>query len=140
MILLVDLTIHCLRPWKGTNKVEGILIDLPKSGWIHLNPNEFANIKMLGLFISRNAYFSKEPNFLSNGLSLLDSPKYFREYFLSNFCGMNIVVLKMHDSQLKKFKGIQVELLFLIFLGSITSFKVQTNLFLLLFIVRISKT
>ncbi|XP_059455266.1 disease resistance protein RPV1-like [Corylus avellana] len=98
---------HVLQENTGTNEVEGILIDLPKSSRIHLSPNAFENMKMLRLLINRNAYFSEEPNFLSNGLRLLDWPKYSGESFPSNFCGTNIVVLKMHDSQLKKLEGVQ---------------------------------
>jgi hypothetical protein len=124
-----------------TNKVEGILIDLPKPDLIHLSPKAFKKMKMLKIFINRNAHFFEEPSFLSNELRLLDWHKYPGKSLPSNFCGKNLVVLRMRDSHLKEFEGVQVELLFLVFLplaNYVVNF-FQTNLFPL-FIDRISKT
>ncbi|XP_059455293.1 disease resistance protein RPV1-like [Corylus avellana] len=91
----------------GTNKVEGILIHLPKPGLIHLSPNTFKKMKKLRMFENRNACFSEEPNFLSNELRLLDWYKYPGESLPSNFCGKNLVVLRMRHSQLKDLEGVQ---------------------------------
>jgi hypothetical protein len=116
------------------------LIDLPKPDLIRLRPKAFKKMKRLRIFINRNARFSEEPNFLSNELRLLDWHKYPGESLPSNFCGKNLVVLRMPQSQLKGLEGVQVELLFLIFLplGSVVNF-FQTNLFPL-FLDRISQT
>jgi len=92
------------------------LIDLPKPDMIHLSSKVFMKMKMLRLFISRNARFSEDPNFLSNELRLLDWSKYPGESLPSNFRGENLVVLRMHNSHLKGLEGVQVELLFLIFI------------------------
>jgi len=108
------------------------LIDLPKQDLIHLSSKAFKKMKRLRLLISRNARFSEEPNFLSNELRLLDWPEYPGESFPSNFCGKNLVELSMPHSHLKTLEGVQVELLFLIFLSSsyVVNF-FRTNLFLI---------
>jgi hypothetical protein len=115
------------------------LIDLPKPDLIHLSPKAFKKMQRLGMFINHNARFSEEPNFLFKELRLLDWHKYLGESLPYNFCGKNLV-LSMSQSQLKGLEGVQVELLFLIFLplGSAVNF-FQTNLFPL-FLDRISKT
>ncbi|XP_062157899.1 disease resistance protein RPV1-like [Alnus glutinosa] len=91
----------------GTNKVEGILIDLPKPDLIHLSSKAFKNMTRLKIFINRNAHFFEEPNFLSKEIRLLDWNNYSGEFLPSNLCGKNLVVLIMHQSQLKELKGIQ---------------------------------
>jgi hypothetical protein len=118
------------------------LIHLPKPDLIHLSPKAFKNMTRLKMFINRNAHFSKEPNFLSNELRLLDWPNYPGESLPSNFCGKNLVVLTMPRSQLKELEGVQVQLLFLIFLPLEYVVNIcQTNLFIYFFFLdRISKT
>jgi hypothetical protein len=87
----------------------------------------------LKMFINRDACFSKEPNCLSNELRFLDWRNYPGESLPTKFCGKNLVVLKMPLSQLKTLEGVQVKLLFLIFLPLgyvvITSFKLIYFLF-----------
>jgi hypothetical protein len=92
------------------------LIDLPKEDLIHLNFKALKTMKRLRLFISRSARFSEELNFLSNELRLLDWPEYPEESFPSNFCGKNLIYLRMPRSRLMELEGVQVELLLLIFL------------------------
>jgi hypothetical protein len=110
------------------------LIDLPKPDLIHLSPGAFKNMTRLKIFINHNARFSKKPNCLSNGLRLLDWLDYPGESLPTKFCGKNLVVLKMPLSQLKTLEGVQVKLLFLIFLPLdyvvITSFKLIYFLFI----------
>ncbi|XP_059455260.1 disease resistance protein Roq1-like [Corylus avellana] len=91
----------------GTNKVEGLLIDLPEVDLIHLSSKAFKKMKMLRLFISHNAHFYEEPDFLSNELRLLDWSEYSRESLPSNFRGKNLVVLRMSHSHLKKLEGVE---------------------------------
>jgi hypothetical protein len=116
------------------------LIDLPKPDLIHLSPEAFKNMARLKMFINRNARFSGEPKFFSNELRLLDWTNYPGESLPSNLCRKNLVVLIMPQSQLKELEGIQVKLLFLIFLplDYVVNF-FQTNLFPF-FLDRISKT
>jgi hypothetical protein len=83
------------------------LIDFPVPDLIHLSPKAFKKMKRLRMFINRNAHFSEEPNFLSNELRLLDWPEYPGESLPSNFCGKNLVVLRMPYSHLKDWKGVR---------------------------------
>jgi hypothetical protein len=83
------------------------LIDLPESNpMVHLSPKAFEKMRRFRLFISRNACFFEEPSFFSNELKLLDWSEYSGESFPSNFCGRNLVVLKMHHSSLKRLEGV----------------------------------
>jgi hypothetical protein len=65
-------------------------------------------MKRLKIFINSNARFPEEPSFLSNELRLLDWPNYPGESLPSNFCGKNLLVLRMPHSQLKDLEGVQV--------------------------------
>ncbi|XP_059455272.1 disease resistance protein RPV1-like [Corylus avellana] len=98
---------HVLEGNTGTNKVEGILIDLPKQDLIRLSPEAFEKMKMLRMLINRGAHFFEEPNFLSNELRLLDWPEYYGESLPSNFCGQNLSVLRMPYSHLKELEAVQ---------------------------------
>ena len=97
---------------QGTKQVKGILIDLPERGMIHLRFKAFKKMKGLRLFISRNAQFSEEPNFLSDELRVIDWIDYPGEYFPSNFRGKNLVILRMAHSRIKLLDGVQVKFLF----------------------------
>lgn len=104
---------------------------MPKQDLIHLSSKAFKKMKRLRLLISHNARFSEEPTFLSNELRLLNWPEYPGESFPSNFCGKNLVELSMPRSHLKTLEGVEVKLLFLMFLPSsyVVNF-FRTNLFL----------
>jgi hypothetical protein len=84
-------------------------------------------MEMLKMFINSNACFSKEPNFFSNELRVLDWPNYPGESLPSNFCGKNLVVLAVPHSRLKELDGVQVELLFLIFFSFRLCYKFLSN-------------
>jgi hypothetical protein len=106
------------------------LIDLPEPDLIHLSPKAFENMTRLKMFINRNAFFSEEPNFFSIELRLLDWQNYPGKSLPFNLRGNDIVCLIMPQSQLKELEGVQVKLLFLIFLPLdyvVNLF--QTNLF-----------
>ncbi|XP_059455281.1 disease resistance protein RPV1-like [Corylus avellana] len=99
---------HVLEGDMGTNKVEGILIDLPKlSQPIDLSPTAFEKMTSLRLFICRDACLSGEPNFLSNQLRLIDWEGYPGEYFPPNFRGKYLVILGMAHSRIKILDGVQ---------------------------------
>ncbi|XP_059454810.1 disease resistance protein Roq1-like [Corylus avellana] len=99
----LNYTLSC----QGTNKVEGILLNLPKPDLIHLSPKAFKKMKGLRLFISRNAHFSEEPNFLSSELRIIDWVEYPGESFPSSFRGKNLVILRMAHSRIKILEGVQ---------------------------------
>ncbi|PON53616.1 NB-ARC domain containing protein, partial [Trema orientale] len=62
---------------KGTEKIEGIKIDLPEPDTVPLDPNAFRKMQNLRLLIVRNANISgSHLDFLSNELRLLDWPGY----------------------------------------------------------------
>ncbi|KAG6672753.1 hypothetical protein I3842_16G074900 [Carya illinoinensis] len=82
---------HVFKETKGTNKIQGILIEFPKQDLIYLNPETFSTMRRLRVFINRNARFSREPNYLSNDHS-----------FSQKFHGKKLVVLKMDDCFIKE--------------------------------------
>ncbi|KAM4088365.1 hypothetical protein ACJW30_07G064700 [Castanea mollissima] len=92
---------HVLEENKGTNKIEGIVVDLPKREMIHLTSKNCMKMKRLRLFINRNALFSGGPNYLSNELRLLEWPEYPLQYLPSNFHGKRLVVLNMRNNLFK---------------------------------------
>jgi len=94
----------------------------------------------LKMFLNRNARFSKEPKFFSTELRLLEWPNYPGKSLPFNLWGNDLVCLRMPRSQLKELEGVQVKLLFLIFLplDYVVNF-FQTNFFPF-FLDRISKT
>ena len=113
-ICMLNYSLSC----QGTNKVEGILIDLPDPDLIiQLSPKSFKKMKRLRLFINRNACFSEEPEFLPNELRLLDWPKYSGESLPSNFCGQNLGVLRMPYSHIKELKESRQNYYYLILLS-----------------------
>ncbi|XP_059450980.1 TMV resistance protein N-like [Corylus avellana] len=91
----------------GTNKVEGILINLPEEEVIRLSPKVFKKMKRLRIFINNNARIFEKPTFLSNELRVLYWPKYPGEFLPSTFCGKNIVILSMPHSHLNELEGVQ---------------------------------
>ncbi|KAG7941893.1 hypothetical protein I3843_16G071000 [Carya illinoinensis] len=127
---------HVLEQNKGTNKIEGMLIDLPEEDLIHLSPGAFEKMKMLRVLINRNALFSEPPSYFSNELRVLNFSNYHGTSFPPNFNGKNLVHLRMTDCKIKslgnKFKNFQ-NLKFLIlsrcdFLKRIPGISVLPNL------------
>ncbi|KAG6625598.1 hypothetical protein CIPAW_16G108800 [Carya illinoinensis] len=103
---------YVLEQNKGTNNIEGILIDLrPKEDLIHLSPGAFEKMPNLRVLINRNALFSKLPNYFSDKLRVLDFYNYHGTSLPSNFNGKNLVDLRMTMCKLKslgnKFKNFQ---------------------------------
>ncbi|KAB1210647.1 putative WRKY transcription factor 19 [Morella rubra] len=84
---------------KGTNKIEAIVVDLPDvEDIIQLSPEAFMEMKILRLFINRNARFSGELNSLPNMLRVLDWPEYHLPSLHSNFHGKKLIDLRMPRS------------------------------------------
>ncbi|TQD70361.1 hypothetical protein C1H46_044103 [Malus baccata] len=63
-----DVLIDC----RGTKKIRGIVVNLPKPEVITLNAKSFSKMVNLEFFINRNAQFSGRVNYLPNSLRLLD--------------------------------------------------------------------
>ncbi|XP_042962593.1 disease resistance protein RUN1-like [Carya illinoinensis] len=90
---------HVLEESTGTNKVEGIVIDLPDGeDMINLGSDAFVPMKGLRVFINHNAHFFEGPNYLSNELRVLDWSKYPMQSLPPNFNGKKLVVFRMCDS------------------------------------------
>ncbi|XP_059429109.1 disease resistance protein RPV1-like [Corylus avellana] len=102
---------HVFEENMGTNKIEGILVDLPERDLICLSSKTFEKMTRLRLFINRNARFFGSPRYLSNELRVLDWPGCPLEYFPSNFHGKKLVILRISNSPLKlpkeRFKDFQ---------------------------------
>ncbi|XP_040996178.1 disease resistance protein RUN1-like [Juglans microcarpa x Juglans regia] len=90
---------HVLEESTGTNKVEGMVIDLPDGeDIINLGSDAFVSMKGLRVFINRNARFSEGPNYLSNELRVLDWSKYPMQALPPNFNGKKLIIFRMRDS------------------------------------------
>ncbi|KAB1199113.1 TMV resistance protein N [Morella rubra] len=87
----------------ATNKIEGMLIELPEPDLISLSSEVFRKMTRLRIFINRNARFSRGPNFLSNELRALDWPQYPLQSLPANFRGEKLIVLNMSGSPIKEF-------------------------------------
>ncbi|XP_059461966.1 disease resistance protein RPV1-like [Corylus avellana] len=92
---------HVLEENMGTNKIEGILVELPKRGLIRWSSETFKKMKSLRLFISRNAHFSAKPTYLPNELRVLDWAECPLQFLPSNFHGQKLTVLRMRNGLFK---------------------------------------
>ncbi|KAG7945131.1 hypothetical protein I3843_15G137300 [Carya illinoinensis] len=91
-----------LKENKGTDQIEGILIDLPREDRMaQLSTKVFANLKNLRIFINRNASFCGGLEYLSNKLRVLDWPLCPLEFLPSTFHGEKLIVLKMQGSRIR---------------------------------------
>ncbi|KAG2668047.1 hypothetical protein I3760_15G142100 [Carya illinoinensis] len=87
---------------KGTEQIEGILIDLPGEDCkTQLSTKVFAKLKNLRIFINRNASFCGGLDYLSKKLRVLDWPLCHLEFLPSTFQGEKLIVLKMQGSKIR---------------------------------------
>ncbi|KAB1227188.1 TMV resistance protein N [Morella rubra] len=85
----------------GTNKIEAILVRLPKGhDSIQLSPKAFMEMKRLRLFINREACLSGKINSLPNELRVLDWFGYHLPFLPSNFHGKKLSYLRMNYSNM----------------------------------------
>ncbi|XP_042961169.1 disease resistance protein Roq1-like isoform X2 [Carya illinoinensis] len=90
---------HVLEESTGTDRVEGIVIDLPDGeDMINLGSDAFVSMKGLRVFINRNARFSERPNYLSNELRVLDWSEYPMQSLPPNFNRKKLIVFRMRNS------------------------------------------
>ncbi|KAG6676425.1 hypothetical protein I3842_15G150600 [Carya illinoinensis] len=93
---------HVLEEDMGTNRIEGMLIDLPKEDQlICLSSEVFRRMTNLKYFINCNARFSGGPNYLSNELKVLDWMGYPSQSLPENFHGQKLVDLRISNSLVK---------------------------------------
>ncbi|KAG6673163.1 hypothetical protein I3842_16G097800 [Carya illinoinensis] len=93
---------YVLEENMGTNKIEGILVELPKRDVIRLGSKAFKKMKRLRLFVNCNALLLGGPNYLSNELRLLDWSEYPLQSLPSNFSGKKLVALRIRSSFIKE--------------------------------------
>ncbi|KAG6675500.1 hypothetical protein I3843_15G098900 [Carya illinoinensis] len=105
---------HVLEECMGTNKVSGMIIEMPKGeDAISLNPEAFVQMKRLRVLINRNASFSSGPNYLSNELRVLDWFEYPLQSLPPNFHGNKLIIFKKRGGFIEelsfiKFKNLTI--------------------------------
>ncbi|XP_042963748.1 disease resistance protein RPV1-like isoform X2 [Carya illinoinensis] len=99
---------HVLEEGMGTNKVAGMIIEMPEGEEvIRLNSEAFVQMKRLRVLINRNASFSSGPNYLSNELRVLDWFEYPLQSLPPNFHGNKLIIFKMRGSFIKELSVIK---------------------------------
>ncbi|KAJ7970186.1 Disease resistance-like protein [Quillaja saponaria] len=88
----------------GTDKIEGIMLKLPKEENLHWSGEAFKKMTNLRILIVENAYFSQGPKHLPNSLQVLDWKSFPSSSFPADFHPTKLVVLNLPEShfQLKK--------------------------------------
>ncbi|KAG6627332.1 hypothetical protein CIPAW_15G120400 [Carya illinoinensis] len=99
---------HVLEESMGTNKVSGMIIEMPEGeDAISLNPEAFVQMKRLKVLINRNASFSSGPYYLSNELRVLDWFEYPLQSLPPNFHGNKLIIFKMCGGFIKELSFIK---------------------------------
>ncbi|KAG6675511.1 hypothetical protein I3842_15G106600 [Carya illinoinensis] len=99
---------HVLEEGMGTNKVAGMIIEMPEGEEvIRLNSEAFVQMKRLRVLINRNASFSSGPNYLSNELRVLDWFEYPLQSLPPNFHGNKLIIFKMRGSFIRELSVIK---------------------------------
>ncbi|KAG7944412.1 hypothetical protein I3843_15G100700 [Carya illinoinensis] len=99
---------HVLEESMGTNKVVGMIIEMPEGeDVIKLNSEAFVQMKRLRVLINRNASFSSGPNYLSNELRVLDWFEYPLQSLPPNFHGNKLIIFKMHGGFIRELSFIK---------------------------------
>ncbi|CAN6699097.1 unnamed protein product [Malus baccata var. baccata] len=101
---------HVLTANQGTKKIRSIVVELPKSDEILLNPESFLEMVNLEIFINRNANFSGRVDYLPNSLRWIDlggQSKHTVDLNLSsNFHPRNLVCFEVpHCSSIRQLNG-----------------------------------
>ncbi|KAF5469365.1 hypothetical protein F2P56_013446, partial [Juglans regia] len=87
---------------KGTEQIEGILIDLPREDCkTQMSTKALAKLKNLRIFINRSASFSDRLKYFSNELRVLDWLECPLEFLPSTLHGEKLTVLKMQGSMIR---------------------------------------
>ncbi|XP_048431221.1 disease resistance protein RUN1-like isoform X2 [Pyrus x bretschneideri] len=101
---------------KGTEKIRSIVVELPKSDVIPLNPESFLRMGNLEILINRNAHFSGCVNYLPNSLrwfdlggrSIINIKHTVVLNLQSNFHPRYLVKFDMSYSDIRQLKGFKI--------------------------------
>ena len=85
---------------KGSDKIQGIMLDPPQREEVDWSGTAFEKMKRLRILIVRNTSFSSEPEHLPNHLRVLDWIEYPSKSFPSKFYPKKIVVFNFPRSHL----------------------------------------
>ncbi|KAL5560846.1 hypothetical protein UlMin_037057 [Ulmus minor] len=91
-----------LKENTGTDVIKGIFLTFPKKEKIEVNDDPLQRMKKLKLLKIHNAYFSKNPGYLSNELRLLEWHGYPSTSLPSSFQPKNLVELNMPNSRIEQ--------------------------------------
>ncbi|CAL2238364.1 unnamed protein product [Prunus armeniaca] len=91
----------------GTRKIKGIMLKLPKSAEITLNPECFRNMVNLQIFINHNASLCGDINYLPKALKFIDWPSCQLQSLPPNFQGNRLVAFKMLGSHIRQLEGLK---------------------------------
>ena len=83
---------------KGSEKIQGIMLDPPQEEKVNWSGTEFEKMKWLRILIVRNTSFSSELQHLPNHLKLLDWENYPSKSFPPKFHPKKIVVFNLPRS------------------------------------------
>ncbi|XP_062026304.1 disease resistance protein RPV1-like [Rosa rugosa] len=100
---------HVLTENTGSNKVKGIIVELPREDEICLSAKCFKKMKNLQLFRNINARFSGEVKYLPNQLRVLDWPGFPAQSLPSDFNPQKLIKLNMPNSRISRLgQGLKV--------------------------------
>ncbi|KAJ7974071.1 Disease resistance protein [Quillaja saponaria] len=83
----------------GTEKIEGIKLDLPERREVKWNRKAFKEMKNLRIIIIRNAYLKGGPKYLPDNLRLLEWQEYPSQYLPDDFREEKLVILRLTYSR-----------------------------------------
>nr|NP_001236756.1 candidate disease-resistance protein SR1 [Glycine max]AAO92748.1 candidate disease-resistance protein SR1 [Glycine max] len=99
--------IQVLKHNTGTSKIEIICLDSSisdKEETVEWNENAFMKMENLKILIIRNGKFSIGPNYIPEGLRVLEWHRYPSNCLPSNFDPINLVICKLPDSSITSFE------------------------------------
>ncbi|KAJ7974902.1 TMV resistance protein N [Quillaja saponaria] len=107
--------LQVIKKNKGTDKIEGIKLDLPKRGNVEWNKSVFKKMKNLRILVVRNSHFSEEHKHLPVNLRLLEWQEFPFNDFPNKFSGEKLVILRLNRGSfklaaydLKKFQNLMI--------------------------------
>ncbi|KAJ7975434.1 Disease resistance protein [Quillaja saponaria] len=93
--------LQVLKENSGTEKIEAIMLILPKEEMVDWSGEAFEKMKNLRVLVVENAYFSKGPKHLPSSLRVLDWKNYPSPSLPADFDPMKLVILNLpHSSDL----------------------------------------
>ncbi|GMY19605.1 TMV resistance protein N-like isoform X2, partial [Fagus crenata] len=106
---LYEDALHVLKNSRGTEAIEGIMVNTPNEKEEHLSAEAFSKIKKLRLLKIGNIQLPQGLNYLSNELRVIEWYGYPLKSMPTNFHPNQLVELRMRCSRLKQlWKGIMI--------------------------------